>query len=97
MNGALKNRNDVVAHVTSVLTQAFVAEVVGDETEALDLFRHSVELSRHVEACRGFAHLVASLARDPERRVTSHGRYVIEKMAALPAACDAMTHYTGEP
>ena len=74
-----------------------MAEVVGDETEALDLFRHSVELSRHVEACRGFAHLVALLARDPERRVTLHGRYVIEKMAALPAACDAMTHYTGKP
>ncbi|XP_078313322.1 superkiller complex protein 3-like [Crassostrea virginica] len=101
----LKNGNIQLAHeaykvaqsldpnyVSCWIGQALIAETVGDE-DAMDLFRHTTELSPHVEGSLGYAHWVCSLLQDKTKRNTEVYNYAIHQMAALPAASDALTRY----
>ena len=68
---------------------------MGQHEEAMDLFRHSTELSTHAQASLGYAQFVCSLLCDVSRKQTDWNQYVIERMWAVPAASDAMSKYTG--
>ena len=73
--------------------QALIAEVVGHE-EAMDLFRHTTELGVHLESAVGYGQWVLNILGDPEKRGSEMYNYCIKQMAAVPAACDALTRYT---
>ncbi|XP_005505066.2 superkiller complex protein 3 isoform X1 [Columba livia] len=73
--------------------QAFVAEKVGSY-DAMDLFRHTTELSMHTEGAKGYAHWVCSTLQDKSNRNTELYRYNIVEMNAIPAAQVVLTKYT---
>ncbi|XP_059178471.1 superkiller complex protein 3-like isoform X2 [Physella acuta] len=73
--------------------QALIAEIVGHE-EAMDLFRHTTELGFHLESAIGYGQWVLDVLGDVTKRETSFFHFCIQQMAALPAACDALTRYT---
>ncbi|CAG5130134.1 unnamed protein product, partial [Candidula unifasciata] len=74
--------------------QALIAETVGHE-EAMDLFRHTTELGFHPESACGYGQWVLSVLGDSSKRDSEFFQYCIHQMAAVPAASDALTRYTG--
>ena len=48
-----------------------------------------------VESCAGYGHWVLTTLLDVRRQDTEAFRYCIKQMAAIPAAADALTRYTG--
>ena len=81
------------SYVASWIGQAIIAETVGHE-EAMDLFRHTTELSNHIESSLGYGHWVCSILDNPVSKDSEHFQYSIIQMAALPAACDGLEKYT---
>uniref|UniRef100_A0A6P7G2Q1 Tetratricopeptide repeat protein 37 n=1 Tax=Diabrotica virgifera virgifera TaxID=50390 RepID=A0A6P7G2Q1_DIAVI len=77
-------------YVNNWIGQALIAESMGVE-EAMDLFRHSVQLSHHQQGAIGYAHWVCRTLLEAPQKTLS---YSIEEMHAIPVACDAMTWYT---
>ncbi|XP_072215767.1 superkiller complex protein 3 [Excalfactoria chinensis] len=73
--------------------QALVAEAVGSY-DAMDLFRHTTELSMHTEGAKGYAHWVCSTLQDKSNRDTEQYLYNIVEMNAIPAAQVVMSKYT---
>lgn len=72
--------------------QALIAEFMGYE-EAMDLFRHSTQLSIHPESALGYGHWVCqTLIRNPSHKII----YSIHNMHAVSVAHDALTWYTGK-
>jgi hypothetical protein len=47
------------------------------------------------ESCIGYGHWVISTLMDVARQDTEIFQYAIKEMAAIPAAADALTRYTG--
>ncbi|XP_061172794.1 superkiller complex protein 3-like [Saccostrea echinata] len=101
----LKNGNIELAHeaykvaqsldpnyVSCWIGQAMIAETVGDD-DAMDLFRHTTELSPHVEGSLGYAHWVCTLLQDETKHNTEMYSYAIHQMLAVPAASDALVKY----
>ncbi|BFY97470.1 hypothetical protein BsWGS_00510 [Bradybaena similaris] len=74
--------------------QALIAEKIGHE-EAMDLFRHTTELGFHPESACGYGQWVLSVLGDISKRDSEYFHYCIHQMAAVPAASDALTRYTG--
>ncbi|KAG5897490.1 hypothetical protein JTB14_031114 [Gonioctena quinquepunctata] len=77
-------------YVSSWIGQALVAETMGSD-EAMDLFRHSVQLGQNQQGGLGYARWVCQTLLD-----AAPGAYLysIQDMHAVPVACDALTWYT---
>ncbi|XP_056022044.1 SKI3 subunit of superkiller complex protein-like [Ostrea edulis] len=80
------------SYVSCWIGQAMIAETVGDD-DAMDLFRHTTELSPHVEGSLGYAHWVCTLLQDKTKHGTEMYSYAIHQMSAVPAASDALVRY----
>ncbi|KAM4808860.1 superkiller complex protein 3 [Rhinophrynus dorsalis] len=81
------------SYVRCWIGQALIAEAVGS-FETMDLFRHTTELSMHVEGARGYAHWVCTTLQDKGNRNTDLYRYGIVQMNAITAAHLALSKYT---
>ncbi|XP_052801085.1 tetratricopeptide repeat protein 37-like [Mya arenaria] len=81
------------SYVACWVGQAIIAEVVGHE-DAMDLFRHTTELSHHVEGAIGYGQWVCSVLLQSDKKGTSMYMYAIEEMGAVPSASDALARYT---
>uniref|UniRef100_A0A3B4AIB8 Uncharacterized protein n=1 Tax=Periophthalmus magnuspinnatus TaxID=409849 RepID=A0A3B4AIB8_9GOBI len=73
--------------------QAMIAEKVGSY-DTMDLFRHTTELSTHMEGVKGYAHWVCSTLLDKSNRDSELYRYNIVQMNAVSAAQVALSKYT---
>ncbi|KAM4707819.1 superkiller complex protein 3 [Discoglossus pictus] len=80
-------------YVRCWIGQALIAEVVGSY-ETMDLFRHTTELTLHMEGAKGYAHWVCTTLQDKSNRATELYRYNIVQMNAIPAAHIALSKYT---
>ncbi|XP_064650742.1 tetratricopeptide repeat protein 37-like [Lineus longissimus] len=80
------------AYVQCWIGQALIAETVGHD-DAMDLFRHTSGLSVHVESGIGYASWVCSALQGTFKLSEDLYAYCIERMGAVPTACDAMAKY----
>lgn len=80
-------------YVNCWIGQAMIAEKVGSY-DTMDLFRHTTELSTHVEGVKGYAHWVCSTLLDKSNRGSELYCYNIVQMNAVSAAQVAMSKYT---
>ncbi|XP_037339604.2 tetratricopeptide repeat protein 37 [Pungitius pungitius] len=102
----LKNDNIELAHkafkiaqsleplyVNCWIGQALIAERVGSY-DTMDLFRHTTELSTHMEGVKGYAYWVCSTLLDKSNRDSELYRYNIVQMNAISAAQVSLSKYT---
>ncbi|KAM4576471.1 tetratricopeptide repeat protein 37 [Odontesthes bonariensis] len=80
-------------YVNCWIGQALIAESVGSY-DTMDLFRHTTELSTHMEGVKGYAYWVCSTLLDKSNRDTELYRYNIVQMNAISAAHVALSKYT---
>ncbi|XP_066567919.1 superkiller complex protein 3 [Amia ocellicauda] len=80
-------------YVNCWIGQALIAESVGSY-ETMDLFRHTTELSTHIEGVNGYAYWVCSTLLDKSNRDSELYRYNIVQMNAISAAQVALCKYT---
>ncbi|XP_076648879.1 superkiller complex protein 3 [Halictus rubicundus] len=80
------------AYINSWIGQAIIAETMARK-EAIDLFRHSIQLGYHNEAALGYAHWVLTVLLTTDIEKDSVYTYIIENMHALFVASDVMTWY----
>ncbi|XP_011689404.1 PREDICTED: tetratricopeptide repeat protein 37 [Wasmannia auropunctata] len=80
-------------YVNSWIGQGLIADKT-QRKEAMDLFRHSTQLSYHNQAALGYAHWVLTILLNPAMKKDPLLVYVIENMHAIPAAADVLTWYT---
>uniref|UniRef100_A0A7N8XEI4 SKI3 subunit of superkiller complex n=1 Tax=Mastacembelus armatus TaxID=205130 RepID=A0A7N8XEI4_9TELE len=94
--------NNVVAWTNLVCVINFIyilfifflnAERVGSY-DTMDLFRHTTELSTHMEGVKGYAYWVCSTLLDKSNRDSELYRYNIVQMNAISAAQVALSKYT---
>lgn len=76
----------------SWIGQAIIAESI-QRLEAMDLFRHAVELGYHPQAAIGYAHWVLKTLLNSDAKKNPLFSYAIDKMYAIPVAADAMTWF----
>lgn len=77
----------------NVALQGLLAEIVDQGDEAMDLFRHSTDLGFHTQGALGYGNWVCRKLMQSPMASTP---YVIDKLHAVPVACDALTWYTRE-
>lgn len=70
--------------------QAYIAERIGEDDEAMDLFKHSTSLGYTPESAIGFAHWVCLILNSEDLMADRRFRYTIEKLHALPIAMDSI-------
>uniref|UniRef100_A0AAQ5XSY8 Tetratricopeptide repeat domain 37 n=1 Tax=Amphiprion ocellaris TaxID=80972 RepID=A0AAQ5XSY8_AMPOC len=80
-------------YVNCWIGQALIAENVGSY-DTMDLFRHTTELSTHMEGVKGYAYWVCSTLLDKSNRDSELYRYNILQMNAISAAQVALSKYT---
>ncbi|XP_058492628.1 superkiller complex protein 3 [Solea solea] len=80
-------------YVNCWIGQALIAERVGSY-DTMDLFRHTTELSTHMEGVKGYAYWVCSTLLDKSNRDSELYRYNIVQMNAISAAHVALSKYT---
>lgn len=80
-------------YVNCWIGQALIAESVGSY-DTMDLFRHTTELSTHMEGVKGYAYWVCSTLLDKTNRDSELYRYNIVQMNAISAAQVALSKYT---
>ncbi|KAM3611589.1 uncharacterized protein V6R79_020889 [Siganus canaliculatus] len=80
-------------YVNCWIGQALIAEKVGSY-DTMDLFRHTTELSTHMEGVKGYAYWVCSTLLDKSNRDSELYRYNIVQMNAVSAAQVALSKYT---
>ncbi|KAM9744682.1 tetratricopeptide repeat protein 37 [Menidia menidia] len=80
-------------YVNCWIGQALIAESVGSY-DTMDLFRHTTELSTHMEGVKGYAFWVCSTLLDKSNRDSELYRYNIVQMNAVSAAHVALSKYT---
>lgn len=68
--------------------QAWIAEMIGDRDEAMDLFRHCTQLGFHHEASIGYPNFVCSVLNEKNYASIPKYEYAIDKMHAIPLALD---------
>uniref|UniRef100_A0A3Q2QUL0 SKI3 subunit of superkiller complex n=1 Tax=Fundulus heteroclitus TaxID=8078 RepID=A0A3Q2QUL0_FUNHE len=81
-------------YVNCWIGQALIAERVGSY-DTMDLFRHTTELSTHMEGVKGYAYWVCCTLLDKSNRDSELYRYNIVQMNATSAAHVALCKYTG--
>ncbi|XP_045477416.1 tetratricopeptide repeat protein 37 [Harmonia axyridis] len=78
-------------YIQSWIGQGILAEVLDQGDEAMDLFRHSTDLGFHPQGALGYGHWVCrKLMQSP----MASSFDAIDKLHAVPVACDALTWYT---
>ncbi|KAJ8006135.1 hypothetical protein DPEC_G00125100 [Dallia pectoralis] len=80
-------------YVNCWIGQALIAETVGSY-DTMDLFRHTTELSTHMEGVKGYAHWVCVTLLDKTNRDSELYRYNIVQMNAVSAAQVSLSKYT---
>ncbi|KAJ6641678.1 Tetratricopeptide repeat protein 37 [Pseudolycoriella hygida] len=70
--------------------QAYIAERIGEDDEAMDLFKHSTSLGYTAESAIGFTHWVCTVLNSKELLADQRFRYTIEKLHAVPIATDSI-------
>ncbi|KAM9392610.1 superkiller complex protein 3 [Pholidichthys leucotaenia] len=80
-------------YVSCWIGQALIAESVGSY-DTMDLFRHTTELSTHMEGVKGYAYWVCSTLLDKSNRDSELYLYNIVQMNAISAAQVALSKYT---
>uniref|UniRef100_A0A8C5ICB9 Tetratricopeptide repeat domain 37 n=1 Tax=Gouania willdenowi TaxID=441366 RepID=A0A8C5ICB9_GOUWI len=80
-------------YVNCWIGQALIAEGVGS-FDTMDLFRHTTELSTHMEGVKGYAYWVCSTLLDKTNRSSELYCYNIVQMNAISAAQVALSKYT---
>uniref|UniRef100_A0A3P8YLR4 Tetratricopeptide repeat domain 37 n=1 Tax=Esox lucius TaxID=8010 RepID=A0A3P8YLR4_ESOLU len=80
-------------YVNCWIGQALIAETVGSY-DTMDLFRHTTELSTHMEGVKGYAHWVCATLLDKSNRDSELYRYNIVQMNAVSAAQVSLSKYT---
>ncbi|XP_036000323.1 tetratricopeptide repeat protein 37 [Fundulus heteroclitus] len=80
-------------YVNCWIGQALIAERVGSY-DTMDLFRHTTELSTHMEGVKGYAYWVCCTLLDKSNRDSELYRYNIVQMNATSAAHVALCKYT---
>ncbi|XP_054630521.1 tetratricopeptide repeat protein 37 isoform X1 [Dunckerocampus dactyliophorus] len=80
-------------YVNCWIGQALIAERVGSY-DTMDLFRHTTELSTHMEGVKGYAYWVCSTLLDESNRDSELYRYNIVQMNAISTAQVALSKYT---
>ncbi|KAK2837420.1 hypothetical protein Q5P01_014632 [Channa striata] len=80
-------------YVNCWIGQAMIAERVGSY-DTMDLFRHTTELSTHMEGVKGYAYWVCSTLLDKSNRDSELYRYNIVQMNAISAAQVALSKFT---
>lgn len=73
--------------------QAYIAERVGQNDEAMDLFKHCTSLGYTPESAVGFTHWVCQVLQNDDYMKDSRFRYAIEHMHAVPLALDSIGWY----
>jgi superkiller protein 3 len=68
--------------------QAWIADLIGDRDEAMDLFRHCTQLGFHHESSIGYPNFVCSLLNEPDYASIPKYEYAIDKMHAVSLALD---------
>lgn len=68
--------------------QAFIAYLIGEHDEAMDLFRHCTQLGYHHESAVGYSNFVCSVLNNPDYASNPKYEYAIDKMHAIPLALD---------
>uniref|UniRef100_A0A8C7ZSN2 SKI3 subunit of superkiller complex n=1 Tax=Oryzias sinensis TaxID=183150 RepID=A0A8C7ZSN2_9TELE len=94
----LKKENIELAHEAFKIAQSLEPLYVNSLTkvryDTMDLFRHTTELSTHMEGVKGYAYWVCSTMLDKSNRNTELYRYNIVQMNAISAAQVALSKYT---
>ncbi|KAM6965620.1 superkiller complex protein 3 [Aplochiton taeniatus] len=80
-------------YVNCWIGQALIAETVGSY-DAMDLFRHTTELSTHTEGVKGYAYWVCATLLDKSNRASELYRYNIVQMNAVSSAQVVLSKYT---
>lgn len=96
MNGDIKLANKAFSRAqqsdTSFLNawigQAWIAELIGENDEAMDLFRHCTQLGYHHESSIGYSNFVCSVLNKPDYASNPKYEYAIDRMHAIPLALD---------
>lgn len=70
--------------------QAMIAEHVGEEEEALDLFRHCTRFEYHREAALGYAYWVCKTILNKEKCEEPYYKHAITELFAETVALDAI-------
>lgn len=79
--------------INAWIGQAFIAELIGDRDESMDLFRHCTSLGFHLDSALGYSNFVCSVLSESDYWKTPKYEYFIDKMFAVPLALDSMTWY----
>lgn len=77
-------------YINAWIGQAYIAELLDEEDEAMDLFKHSTSLGYAAESAIGFANWVCLTLSSEELMADRKLRYTIEKLHAVPIALDSM-------
>ncbi|CAL7935447.1 unnamed protein product [Xylocopa violacea] len=80
------------AYINSWIGQAIIAETM-NRREAMDLFRHALQLGYHSQAAVGYTHWVLNVILNCNVKMDALYTYVMENMHAILVATDAMTRY----
>lgn len=83
------------AYVNCWVGQAMIAEKVASR-DAMDLFRHTTQLSYNSQSVIGYAHWVLSTMLNPDARRDPSYNYSIVNMHAVQLATDCITWYIGK-
>lgn len=73
--------------------QAFIAELIGEKDEAMDLFRHCTHLGYHSDAALGYANFVCSVLNEEDYAKLPKYEYAIDKMHGKALALDSIDWY----
>ena len=70
--------------------QAYIAEIIGEKDEAMDLFRHCTQLGFHTDSALGYANFVCSVLNVKDYEKDAKYAYAIDKMHAKTQALDSI-------
>ena len=73
--------------------QAFIAELIGEKDEAMDLFRHCTQLGFHSDAALGYANFVCSVLNEEDYAKLPKYEYAIDTMHGKTLALDSIDWY----
>lgn len=73
--------------------QASIAELIGQDDEAMDLFEHCTSLGYTPESALGFAHWVCAGLSQTKYQNDPRFKYAIESLHAVPLALDSITWF----
>lgn len=76
--------------------QACIAEIIGQQDEAMDLFKHCTTLGYTLESAIGFTHWVCTVLNDEKLRKDLRFNYALETLYGASMALDSITWYCND-